>query len=1097
MALHTKGGWMYYEYLGPGINDPTKLRYKIGLNQYMICNPSGGQLDDPINFSFFLAKSPYAFVMDVSVPINTNVNTQNCTQQACHPCISPIPDICYKVVNYETIVELTPLPEGYVVSKQRCCRISGLSNVPNSSNVGTTYTIQLPGTSTGIPNGEQNTSPVYKFNDTSIVCGNSPFSISFNATDADNDSLVYSFCDAYDGASAGNANPGTASPPPYSFVPYLPPYSGTSPLGSSVTINPMTGLISGTAPPPGEYVICVCVAEYRNGKHLADSRKELHLYVSTCVPLIANPNFNPITCDGFTVIFQDNSTGNPTDYLWNFGDPASGGANTSTLQNPTHTFTDTGIFQIKLVISINGQCSDSVTRPIAVYPGFLPGFINSNILCANTPIQFTDTTYSRYALVNYWRWNFGDPGNPGDTSHLPNPVYTYPAAGTYNVQLIVQNAKGCIDSVTRPITIGDLPTISLFPGDTTYCGLDSLHLTATGIGTFSWIPNTFITGGNTATPIVYPPVPTRYVVTLTNASGCVNRDSLNVNPLNDLTNSITATPPNICAGDTLLLGGNSNHAPSVIWQWSPSANLGTPNQAVTIAFPLVTTTYTLTTQWGNNCIATATQVITVKALAIPEAGPDAAVCSGGQSSTQLNASGGDTYSWSPAIGLSNPNISNPIATPSVPTLYIVTVGVNGCAALRTDSVFIGVGSPPLLSVMRDTLICNLDTIPITTTGTGIFLWSPNYRISDITSPNPLVNPMVSTLYHVRLTDSVGCYTDDSVLINVRNTVTLLPLHDTTVCRGDSVYMNTVSDGLHFLWSPNTDIFTDSSRNPIIAPLQTRVYTVTANIGHCSNMQSVTLTVVPYPTANAGPDAFICYGAQAQLNATGGNSYVWSPPTFLNNRFIPNPIVQNPFGSIRYIVTVRDTLGCPKSTKDTVLVNVYPKMIVDAGPPDTVVVDGQPLQLNATSSLSGCSFIWTPNLWLSDPNIYNPISLPKNDIEYLVEATSPAGCKGMDRIYIRFYMTDPDLFVPTAFTPNGDGLNDILRPILLGMKQLTYFKVFNRFGQMVFSTTEAGKGWDGTFGGKGQDPGTFVWVAEGVTYKGEVRQKKGYAVLIRQ
>lgn len=89
-----------------------------------------------------------------------------------------------------------------------------------------------------------------------------------------------------------------------------------------------------------------------------------------------------------------------------------------------------------------------------------------------------------------------------------------------------------------------------------------------------------------------------------------------------------------------------------------------------------------------------------------------------------------------------------------------------------------------------------------------------------------------------------------------------------------------------------------------------------------------------------------------------------------------------------------------------------------------------------------------------------------------------------------------MYVPTAFTPNGDGNNDILRPILIGMKELRYFKVYNRFGNLLYSTTDIGKGWDGTYGGKGQDPATYVWYAEGVTYKGEVRFKKGYAILIR-
>src|SRR6185295_17459743 len=96
------------------------------------------------------------------------------------------------------------------------------------------------------------------------------------------------------------------------------------PLGSAVSINPITGVISGIAPPIGEYVICVLVKEYRNGVNIGESRKELHLKTASCTPLIANPNFAPITCDGFTVTFNEASLGNPNTFFWNFGDPASG-----------------------------------------------------------------------------------------------------------------------------------------------------------------------------------------------------------------------------------------------------------------------------------------------------------------------------------------------------------------------------------------------------------------------------------------------------------------------------------------------------------------------------------------------------------------------------------------------------------------------------------------------------------------------------------------------------------------------------------------------------------------------------------------------------
>ncbi len=267
----------------------------------------------------------------------------------------------------------------------------------------------------------------------------------------------------------------------------------------------------------------------------------------------------------------------------------------------------------------------------------------------------------------------------------------------------------------------------------------------------------------------------------------------------------------------------------------------------------------------------------------------------------------------------------------------------------------------------------------------------------------------------------------------------------------------------------------------------------ASIGKCSNQDDITLTVVPYPVANAGPDKNICLGFSTQLNASGGNSYAWSPANFLSDRFAQNPLVTNPPASIRYIVSVRDNLGCPKAVNDTVWVYVAPAVRADAGPADTVVVLGQPLQLNASG---GDTYVWSQPTWLNNATIQNPVALPQDDIRYMLTATTAQGCVGTDFINVKLYKMDPDLYVPTGFTPNGDNINDRLIPIMLGMRDLHFFRIYNRNGQLIYSTTTRNEGWDGTFKGKKQDPGTFVWMAEGVNYKGELRQKKGTTILIK-
>ncbi len=1094
-GAHIKGGFFTYDYLGPGISDPTKLRYKITLTVYMICGPSAGQLTNPITFTIFQGNTANQ-IANPSVNITSQYNLSKVNDE---PCISGDQRGCYyTVVIYElNNYELPVTADGYTVSYQRCCRINNMDNVVNSVSVGNTWTIKIPGTTSPVIDANKNSSPHFPINDTVVVCAGSFFSYSFQATDPNFDSLSYALCSAYEGGTTTNNSPNPAAPPPYATVPYLNPYSGTQPMGAGVTINPVTGLISGIAPPitnTGEYVITVCVFEYRSGDQFAETRKELHIRVKDCVPLDADLNPQYITCDGFTMSFSNNValTDPATVYEWNFGDPASGVFNTSSLANPTHTYSDTGVYLLKLKVSIAGLCADSTTALVKVYPGFFPGFIFSQPTCVNVPVQFNDTTRTNYGFVDTWRWDFGNPAVLNDTSHLKNPTYVYTNPGTYVVEFVVTNSKGCIDTVYKNLTIVDRPPMTIFPRDTTYCGLDTLQLSASGVGNFTWTPNYNIIGTNTANPQVYPAVPTRYYVSL-NANGCTSTDSLLVTPKFDLSNSIVASSTNVCEEDTITLTGNSNYASNVTWQWSPSATIESPNSRITRAFPVSNITYNLATTWGLHCIANTSVPITVKPLAVPNAGPDTALCSG-QGTVQLSASGGATYQWTPATGLSNPNIANPFATPAVTTTYIVSIGVVGCSKRRDDSVVVAVRTLPPLAVTNDTLICSIDTLQLNGTGTGNFTWSPNYMISNVNAANPLVSPDVPTKYYVRLSDAFGCYSLDSVFVDVKLFVTLSAGPDTSVCRTDGFFINTTSDALQYIWTPSTYLDDPTKKRPFATPLTTTTYHVIGNIGKCQSQDDVTIKVAPYPPANAGADTIICPGFSAQLNATGGSSYVWSPATFLNNRFLPNPVSVNPTASIRYIVTVTDTLGCAKSVKDTMFVTVQPKTIADAGPRDTSVVEGQPLQLNATG---GVSYLWTPPLWLNNFVIANPIALPLNNIEYIVQATSAAGCKGVDSIRVKVFKVDPDMYVPTAFSPNGDGLNDVFKPILLGMKELTYFRVYNRFGQMVFSTTDIGRGWDGTFGGRGQDPGTFVWMAEGLTYKNIKKQKKGYVVLIRQ
>jgi gliding motility-associated-like protein len=422
-------------------------------------------------------------------------------------------------------------------------------------------------------------------------------------------------------------------------------------------------------------------------------------------------------------------------------------------------------------------------------------------------------------------------------------------------------------------------------------------------------------------------------------------------------------------------------------------------------------------------------------------------------------------------------------------VQLVVSNSEGCVKSITDTI--STIDKPVFKITDDTLICFIDTLQLMATGTGNIIWSPDYNINNQNSFNPLVSPKVTTTYSATLTETPGCFATQNVVVSVVDKVTLNAGNDSTVCQTDSTRLNTISNGLHYLWTPAASLNNNTLENPLAAPPVTTTYHVVASIGKCNASDNITLRVVPYPEAMAGNDTTICFPASIQLHATGGSSYLWSPTVFLTNANIPDPVA-TPTQSIRYIVAVTDVLGCPKPAYDTILVQVE-KLVANAGPRDTSVVVNQPLQLNATG---GEIFLWKPSTGLNNPDIANPIAMLSENQEYVLTVESSEGCTATDTLDVLVYKVDPGLYVPNAFTPNGDGINDIFRPIPIGMKYLKYFRVYNRSGELIFSTSVQNAGWDGTFKGKAQDADVYVWIVDGVDYQNKEIFRKGSVMLVR-
>ena len=801
-ALHIKGGWMSYVFLGR--DNEGNLRYEITVKVFRDCGvQSPGQNDQLINITFFRnGDNNNAGTFAASLTRNYTLR-----KTSFNPCISPVPDVCYVILEYKGNVTVAPTALGYTAAFQRCCRIDGIRNVTQpSNNLGNTYTIQLPGTQLGNTHVE-NSSPIFAEKDTAIVCYNNTLTLDFGAMDPDGDSLVYEFAPALSGASTGNPAPVIAPAPPYSSVPYGSNFSSDNPFGTNMTLDSRTGIITGPTPSiTGEYVVAVKVKEYRDGLLMAESRKELHVNVANCAVPDADLPAELINCDNFSVTLENRSL-SPiiNSYYWDFGKPGATG-NITDIVRPTFVYPDTGTYRVKLVVNRGQPCTDSAFINVKVYPGFEPGFIADGS-CFSNPFQFRDTTFARYGTPASWRWDFGNPNATNDTSRVRNPTYTYPSPGTYTVTLRSTSSKGCDKTVTVPVQVLDKPLLNLPFRDTLICSNDSLPLIALGNGSFSWTPSTGrIINANTSSPTVFPLTTTTYRVSL-NDRGCIAVDSIKVNVLDFITVD-AGRDTTICLGDDVTLRPITA---GLSFLWSPFSILDNPNIRNPVAVPTNPVTKFVVVANLGKCQAS--DSVTITAVPYPEAFamPDTSICS--NTPIMLMGSGnGNSVQWTPATGLLNPNGYQTIANPAVTTTYTLRVFNNlGCPKPGIATVNVNVIPPITVNAGRDTSIVFGQVLQLSaSSNANQFEWSPPVGISDpsILSPTltltnsnvPLGTDYIS--YILRAFTPEGCSDFDTVTIRVFST-------------GPSIFVPSA-------FTPNNDGLNDVIR-PILAGIQKLEY----------------------------------------------------------------------------------------------------------------------------------------------------------------------------------------------------------------------------------------------------------------------------------
>ena len=322
-----------------------------------------------------------------------------------------------------------------------------------------------------------------------------------------------------------------------------------------------------------------------------------------------------------------------------------------------------------------------------------------------------------------------------------------------------------------------------------------------------------------------------------------------------------------------------------------------------------------------------------------------------------------------------------------------------------------------------------------------------------------------------------------------------------VCTEDTVLLN-VSGGATYNWTGQNGAFNSTSSNIQFIAADTSfsgMYYVTGidNNG-CYNSDSVNVQINPSASVILkNNDTAICYGGSVNLIGDTANSttFSWLPATGLNNNTL-TPVATPSITTIYYL-TANNQFNC--SATDSVTVTVAPmpsKIILE----DTLIVADEPLQLNFNFPFdSSYRFSWTPSTGMDDGNILNPIITLNSSYDtviYLLTVSQSSCIIDTSSMKVIVFKTQPEIFVPSAFTPNNDRENDILKAIPVGIKQFDFFNIYNRLGQLIFTTQNSNTGWDGTLNGTMQPTGTYIFIAQGIDYTGKTITRKGTVVLLR-
>jgi len=856
-----------------------------------------------------------------------------------------------------------------------------------------------------------------------------------------------------------------------------------------------------------------------NATGCVDTSRSIAISLNT-QPVVGFNTATTAQCfSGNQFVFTNSSTisSGTLSYLWNFGNGA-----TATQTSPIYSYPTAGTYLVKLIATSNNGCKDSTTRTVTVNASPIPVFtVNSANQCltGNSFVFTNNSTIASGALT--YLWSFGN----GNTSTVASPTFSYTTAGTYTVKLVVTSSSGCKDSTTRTVTVFAKPQVGFTINNVGQCinGNSFVFTNSSTLssGTLSYQWSFGDGNGASSTNATYSyATPGTYIVKLVALSnnGCTDStsQSITVNPKPTVNFSVNTA--NQCINTNQFLFTNQSSISSGTlthrWDFGDGGTSTTASPSYTYNLPGTYTVKLIVTSLFG-CKDSTTRTVTV--FAKPQVGftiNRSVQCVNGNSFVFTNnttiGNGTVSYAWSfgDGGGANTSNATYSYTSPGVYIVKLVATSNNGCADSTTQTVTIN--PKPTVNFSINTanqclsgnqyIFTNQSTI---TTGTLTHRWDfgdGNFS----TQPSAMYSYIAAGTYTVKLvsTSALGC--QDSItrtlIVYPMPTGTLITPSTNLLCEGGNVLL-TASGGNSYQWFLNGGAIAGAT-NSSHAATQPGAYTVNLiSSNNCTAQAtgSVTLQLVQKPTVNFTYDKY-CAGFPTQFNdqSNVANSnvvtYNWSFGTGQGTSTLQNPVYTFPTASVYSVSLVVTPVPCPS------LAASITKPITTVAPPSNQrytslnAVENRDLQLTSRT-FSGSSYSWSPSTGLSSATIYNPIFNYNTEVDYVITITTGIGCVVKDTQLVRIFK-EKEIYVPKGFSPNGDGNNDKIFPRLVGVRSFTYFKVFNRWGKLLFQTSNLNEGWDGTFRGTKQPMETYVWTAEGIDIDNNSIRRTGTFLLVR-